>query len=593
MKNSILVLDFGSQYTQLIARRVRELGVYAEILPHTTALAKLQALQPKGIILSGGPQSALASNAPSCDTQALARLAPLLAICYSLHLLVHQWGGKIKSGHQNEYGLMALKWTPEACQGSPILKALCENTNSKSKNTLGPVWMSHADSVLQLPPDFEVLAHTAQALKTNSTDTSTSTLNTQHEGVPALVAGPRVWGVQFHPEVTHTQGGREFLKAFVFKFCQAQHNWSPRERRQHLLQQVQHQVGPHDHVLCALSGGVDSSVLAVLLTQALGPERVHCVFVDTGLLRYNEFDEVLQAYKNLKLNIKGVQAGDLFLKKLAGVTEPEQKRKIIGHTFIDVFVNESQALQQHNQMAEPPLTGFISHRRPTQVSAGRSIMARGITPRPSMADEPRQGQASAYRLWLAQGTLYPDVIESISPQGAASVKIKSHHNVGGLPKNLKLPLLEPFNELFKDEVRELGRELKLPDAIVDRHPFPGPGLALRVIGEVRSEKLKLLQQADRVFLRELKKHNLYSKIWQAFCVLLPVHSVGVGGDGRSYEQVVALRAVTSVDGMTADWFEFEASFLRHISNCITNEVRGINRVVYDVTSKPPGTIEWE
>ena len=423
-----------------------------------------------------------------------------------MQLLTHDLGGMVEASDHREYGLTELKW-----------KETIVDVGKKHK-----VWMSHGDVVKIPPPGFEVLA-------------------LSDSGHPAVMRGARAWTFQFHPEVNHTEKGEDLLKAFVFDFCGAKADWSPANIAESLLKDIQTKVGDKDKVLCALSGGVDSTVVATLLTKALGAERVLCVFVDNGLLRKNEFESVMEQYKTLGLNVRGVDASGYFLKKLEGVEDPEKKRKVIGHCFIDVFKQE-------------------------------------------VGGEPID--------WLAQGTLYPDVIESVSVRGA-SVTIKTHHNVGGLPKDLDLKLVEPLRELFKDEVRAIGKELGIPKEFLWRHPFPGPGLAVRVLGPITKEALDKLKEADAIFIDELRKHKIYDEIWQAFCVLLPVKAVGVQGDYRTYENVVAIRAVTSKDAMTADWYNFDPEFLRHVSNRITNEIKGINRVVYDVTSKPPGTIEWE
>lgn len=507
-KNGFIILDFGSQYTQLIARRLREMDVFSEILAFDADIEEIKSRQPKGIVLSGGPSSVHAKQAPRRELKELIEIAPVLGICYGMQLLNNELGGVVKQALNKEYGLTELKWLEKIT-----------NTPKSHK-----VWMSHGDVVEKLAPSLKLMAQT-------------------ESGHPAVVAGERVLGLQFHPEVTHSEFGENILSYFVFEMCNAKKSWKATDILKQLKENVLEQVGSNDHVLCALSGGVDSTVVATLLTEALGKERVHCVFVDNGLLRKNEFQEVLKVYKdNLQLNIKGVEAQDLFLGLLKGVSDPEQKRKIIGHTFIEVFKSEIKKI------------GHVE--------------------------------------WLAQGTLYPDVIESVSLRGQG-VTIKSHHNVGGLPKDLNLKLVEPLRELFKDEVREIGKKLEIPDELLMRHPFPGPGLGIRVLGEVTKEKLILLQEADAIYREELHSSGLYSKIWQAFCVLLPVQSVGVQGDGRTYEWALALRAVTSLDGMTADWFEFPHDFLKRVSGRITNEVQGINRVVYDITSKPPGTIEWE
>ncbi|MBX9767445.1 MAG: glutamine-hydrolyzing GMP synthase [Bdellovibrionales bacterium] len=506
----IAILDFGSQFTQLIARRLRELNVYCEIFPFDAPFDRIAGLKPKGVILSGGPSSVHDENAPHRDLTELLKLGPLLGVCYGMQLMAHQLGGSVKRSGHREYGLKAVSWTGRF----------------GSVPTQQKVWMSHGDTVEQLPPGFRALAKS----ETGALASMQGTIN-----------GQSLWGVQFHPEVTHTEHGVELLKDFVFQTCTVSADWTPQHIVEELLEGIRKKVGPTDTVLCALSGGVDSTVTGVLLTRALGAQRVKCFFVDHGLLRKNEFNEVLKIYERLGLNVKPIHAADQFLVPLQGVKEPEQKRKIIGREFLRAF--EAQV-----DVAE------------TQ--------------------------------WLAQGTLYPDVIESVNLRGA-SVTIKTHHNVGGLPKDMKLKLVEPLRELFKDEVRRVGSELGIPGDILWRHPFPGPGLAIRIIGEVTPENIALLQDADLIFTQELKASGLYEKIWQAFCVLLPIHTVGVQGDSRSYEKVLALRAVTSFDGMTADWFDFPADFIRKLSNRVTNEVKGINRVVYDVTSKPPGTIEWE
>lgn len=507
MKQGFVILDFGSQVSQLIARRLREMGYFSELLPYTTSLAAIKEKAPKGIILSGGPSSVFDKDAPYAEVKELVKIAPLFGICYGMQLLAHTLGGVVESSSKREYGHTWVEW----------------NVSLKNIPKEQKVWMSHGDVVKVPPPGFDVIAFSKS-------------------GHPAAMRAPRVMAVQFHPEVAHTEMGTEVLKVFCQEICDATPNWTSGDVLEHTFRNIIDLVPKDEKVLCALSGGVDSTVVGKLLTGALGTDRVVCVFVDNGLLRKNEFEEVLAIYKTLGLNVTGVNARKLFLDRLSGVGDPEEKRKIIGHTFIDVFKEE---IKKH----------------------------KGIT-------------------HLAQGTLYPDVIESVSPLGA-SVTIKSHHNVGGLPKDLNLKLVEPLRELFKDEVRALGAELQIPNDILWRHPFPGPGLAIRVLGEVTEESLEILRNADAIYIDELKKNNLYSSIWQAFVVLLPVKSVGVQGDGRSYEKTLAIRAVTSSDGMTADWFAFPHEFLRKLSNRITNEVRGINRVVYDVTSKPPGTIEWE
>jgi GMP synthase (glutamine-hydrolysing) len=507
LKQGFVILDFGSQVSQLIARRLRELGYFSELLPYTTPLSEIKLRAPKGIILSGGPSSVFDADAPIAEVRDLLQVAPLFGICYGMQLLAHVFGGLVEASDKREYGNTWVEWKSEI-KGVP-----------KEQK----VWMSHGDVVKVPPPGFEIVAFSKG-------------------GHPAAMRGPKIMAVQFHPEVAHTEKGTEILLDFCQNMCDAKPNWMAHDVLEHTLEKIKNDVPENEKVLCALSGGVDSTVVGKLLTQALGAERVFCVFVDNGLLRKDEFKEVLAIYKTLGMNVKGLNARSAFIDRLAGVSDPEQKRKIIGHTFIDIFREE---IKKH-----PEIT------------------------------------------CLAQGTLYPDVIESVSPRGA-SVTIKTHHNVGGLPKDLGLKLIEPLRELFKDEVRQLGDQLKIPRNILWRHPFPGPGLAIRVMGAVSEDSLEILREADHIYIEELKKADLYVHIWQAFSVLLPVQTVGVQGDGRTYEKTLALRAVTSSDGMTADWFQFPPEFLRSVSNRITNEVKGVNRVVYDITSKPPGTIEWE
>jgi GMP synthase (glutamine-hydrolysing) len=509
MQGGFVVLDFGSQFTQLIARRLRELHVYSEILPFDASIEKIKALAPIGIFLSGGPSSVSDEGAPKRSISELAEIAPLFGICYGMQLIAADLGGVVEASGKREYGINVIQWTESL---SPYI-----STSQK-------VWMSHGDIVRVPPPGFKILA-------------------SSESGHPAAMKSERIWALQFHPEVTHTELGINLIEAFCFQNCHAKADWDPPHIVEHLLEKIKTLVGSTDHVLCGLSGGVDSSVVAALLSKALGPERVHCVFVNNGLLRKNEYQEVLAKYRSIGLNVVGVNAEKSFLKALEGVSDPEAKRKAIGHVFIEVFM---KALEKLNLKSD----------------------------------------------WLAQGTLYPDVIESVSIRGQ-SVTIKSHHNVGGLPEKMKMKLVEPLRELFKDEVRLIGAELGLPDEIIERHPFPGPGLAIRIMGEVNKEDLETLRECDDIFISELKAAGLYNQIWQAFAVLLPIKTVGVQGDGRTYEKVLALRSVTSTDGMTADWYGFEPQFLRNLSNKITNKVRGVNRVVYDITSKPPGTIEWE
>jgi GMP synthase (glutamine-hydrolysing) len=509
VEGGFAVLDFGSQLTQLIARRLRELNVYSELFPFDVPIEVLKAMKPRGIILSGGPSSVHEEGAPYRSIKELQEIAPLLGICYGMQLMARDLGGEVKPAAHREYGFNQVAWREPM---SPKV--------SGSQR----VWMSHGDVVEKPPQGFRV----AGVSESNHI---------------AAIKSDRDWAIQYHPEVAHTENGIEILRSFVFDHCGANAKWDPPHIASHLIEAVRRKVPQGDHILCGLSGGVDSSVAATLLSKALGPDRVHCVFVDNGLLRKNEYQEVLEQYRKIGLNVKGVNAQDVFMKALAGLDDPEAKRKAIGRVFIEVFQDAAKE---------------IGHQFD----------------------------------WLAQGTLYPDVIESVSPRGA-SVTIKSHHNVGGLPEKMNMKLVEPLRELFKDEVRALGAELGLPKEILGRHPFPGPGLAIRVIGAVTKNDLDIMRECDAIYVSELKKQGLYDKIWQAFCVLLPVKTVGVQGDARTYEKVLALRAVTSSDGMTADWYPFSFEFLRHVSNRITNEVKGVNRVVYDVTSKPPGTIEWE
>jgi GMP synthase (glutamine-hydrolysing) len=510
---SVLVIDFGSQVTQLIARRVREAGVYCEIVPYDKAEAALHK-KPRAIILSGGPASAYEAQSPRAPQAVFEMGVPVLGICYGEMTMCAQLGGKVEGGHHREFGRADI----HVRQASPLLEGLAESGSE-------PVWMSHGDKIVAIPDGFAVVA------------TSESSPN-------AVIADEkrRFYGVQFHPEVMHTPRGATILANFVRTIAGIEPEWNMHAFRAAMVEKIRAQVGK-GKVICGLSGGVDSSVAAVLIHEAIG-DQLTCIFVDTGMMRAGEADEVVNLFRgHYNIPLIHADARELFLGRLAGVSDPEQKRKIIGAAFIDVFDKESRKV----------------------------------------------GGAE----FLAQGTLYPDVIESVSASGGPSVTIKSHHNVGGLPDYMTLKLVEPLRELFKDEVRALGRELGLPPAFVGRHPFPGPGLAIRLPGEITREKLEILRQADTIYLDEIRKAGLYDKIWQAFAVLLPVKTVGVMGDGRTYDHVCALRAVTSTDGMTADYYPFEHGFLARTATRIVNEVRGINRVVYDITSKPPGTIEWE
>jgi GMP synthase (glutamine-hydrolysing) len=511
----VLIVDFGSQVTQLIARRVRESGVYCEILPYDRVDAALDDFAPKAVILSGGPASAHEAESPAAPDRLFKLDVPVLGICYGEMTMCAQLGGAVEGGHAREFGRAKIHIERD----SPLLEGLGDVGDAET------VWMSHGDKITAMPPGFDVVATS--------------------EGSPyAVIAdeGRRLYGVQFHPEVAHTPRGALILRNFTHRIAGLTGDWTMAAFRAEAVARIREQVG-EGRVICGLSGGVDSSVAAVLIHEAIG-EQLTCVFVDTGLLRHNEAAEVVRLFRDhYNIPLIHVDAGAEFLGALAGVSDPETKRKTIGRIFIDIFDRE----------------------------AGRI-----------------KGAA-----FLAQGTLYPDVIESVSARGGPSAVIKSHHNVGGLPKHMKLKLVEPLRELFKDEVRALGVELGLPPAFVGRHPFPGPGLAIRIPGDITPDKVATLQQADAIYLDEIRKAGLYGAIWQAFAVLLPVKSVGVMGDARTYENVLALRAVTSTDGMTADVFEFPWEVLTRAATRIVNEVRGVNRVVYDVTSKPPGTIEWE
>jgi len=515
MSAPVLVIDFGSQVTQLIARRVREAGVYAEIVPFNKAEEALSATQPRAIILSGGPASVTEAHTPRAPQKVFEIGVPVLGICYGQQTMVAQLGGRVEGAHGREFGRAALEVTGQ----SPLFE------NVWAIGARDDVWMSHGDRVIEIPPGFHVVA--------------------KSDSAPfAVIADEKrkFYGTMFHPEVVHTPKGGALLRNFVQAIAGIPADWNMRAFRAEEIVRIRKQVGK-SRVICGLSGGVDSSVAAVLIHEAIG-DALTCIFVDTGLMRAGEAEDVVSLFRgHYNIPLVHADAADLFLSRLEGVSDPEQKRKIIGATFIDVFDGEAHKI----------------------------------------------GGAE----FLAQGTLYPDVIESVSFAGGPSVTIKSHHNVGGLPARMKMKLVEPLRELFKDEVRALGRELGLPESFVGRHPFPGPGLAIRVPGEITRDKLDILRKADTIYLDEIRKAGLYDEIWQAFAVLLPVKTVGVMGDARTFDRVCALRAVTSTDGMTADSYPFSHSFLSRVATRIINDVPGINRVVYDVTSKPPGTIEWE
>jgi GMP synthase (glutamine-hydrolysing) len=509
-EETIIILDFGSQYTQLIARRIRENKVFCEIVPFNQKVETYKHKNLGGIVLSGGPASVFDPYAPFCEAEVFELGVPVLGICYGLQLLGKMFGGEVERSKKREYGKAVLRIDNY------------EDLFSETKDQTC-VWMSHGDHLSALPKGFEVLAHT--------------------ENIPFAAIRNKekeIFGLQFHPEVMHTQEGKKIIHNFLFIICKCEGTWTPESFIQSSVSVIKDRV-KNGRVVLGLSGGVDSSVCAMLVNRAVG-KQLNCIFVDNGLLRKNETQEVTSAFKDFDLNLISVDASQRFLNELRGVTDPEEKRKIIGKVFIEVFEEEARRIKDVE--------------------------------------------------FLAQGTLYPDVIESTSFKGP-SATIKSHHNVGGLPEEMNLKLIEPLRELFKDEVREIGKRLKLPEKIIGRHPFPGPGLAVRILGEVTKDRLFILREADDIFIQELKKSNLYDEIWQAFCVLLPVQTVGVMGDERTYENVIALRAVTSVDGMTADWAKLPFETLGKISNRIINEVKGVNRVVYDVSSKPPATIEWE
>ncbi len=507
MQEKIIILDFGSQYTQLIARRVRELNVYCEILPYNKFPEDRTGI--KGVILSGSPFSVNDANALQVDLKTIRGQYPVLGVCYGAQYLAHSSGGKVEACDSREYGRATLDWHEPSDQ-------LFDGVRDKSI-----VWMSHGDSITEVPETFKLIASTDEV-----------------KFASFKIEGEATWGVQFHPEVYHSEDGTKLLENFVVTICQCAQDWTPASYIATTVASLRKQLGD-DKVILALSGGVDSTVAAVLLNKAIG-QNLTCIFVDNGLLRKNEFETVLKNYEHMGLNVLGIDAKEHFYRELAGVTDPEQKRKIIGKGFIDIFDQEAKKLQDIK--------------------------------------------------WLAQGTIYPDVIESLNITGMV---IKSHHNVGGLPAKMNLKVVEPLRLLFKDEVRRVGRELGIAASLIGRHPFPGPGLGVRILGDVTAEKVRVLQEADHIFIQGLIDNNLYDQVWQAGVMLLPVQSVGVMGDERTYENAVALRAVVSTDGMTADWSHLPYEFLAKVSNEIINKVRGVNRVVYDISSKPPATIEWE
>ena len=530
---TILVLDFGAQYTQLIARRVREEKVFSVVYPYHVSLKKILELKPKGIILSGSPCNVYQKGAPIPDIRIYSLGIPVLGICYGLQVTAHLFKGKVKKVKEREYGHAPLQIDrrDDLFQGLPA-QVTC--------------WMSHGDQVLKLPKGFERIAHTGNS--------PIAAFRNQEK---------KIYGVQFHPEVTHTPSGRKIIRNFLYQICRVKGRWTPKSFIEETKEAIRRQVG-EKRVVLGLSGGVDSSVAATLIHKAIG-KKLTCIFVDNGLLRFNERERVRETFKeHLHMDIRIVDASKDFLSALKGVEDPEKKRKIIGRTFIEVFEREA-------------------HFRRRTSGSSRKVLAQ----------KARSAKKIGRFAFLGQGTLYPDVIESVSFHGGPTSTIKSHHNVGGLPKKMKFKLIEPLRELFKDEVRTVGRALGLSSAVVDRQPFPGPGLAVRIIGPITKERCDLLREADRIVLDEIKKAGWYDKLWQSFAVLLPVKSVGVMGDERTYENVAAIRAVTSEDGMTADWARLPDELLARISNRIINEVRGINRVCYDISSKPPATIEWE
>jgi GMP synthase (glutamine-hydrolysing) len=510
MHQIILIIDFGSQYTQLIARRIRELNVYCEIHPWDKLPEDLKGI--KGVILSGSPFSVRSEVAPKPDLSLIKGQIPLLGVCYGAQLLAQLYGGNVNASNTREYGRANLSVVDA---NSRLMRNIPLNSQ---------VWMSHGDSISDVPANYKVVCSTA--------DVKVAGFEIENENT---------FGVQFHPEVYHSTDGTQLLKNFIYDVCECAADWTPNAFIEESIEQLRLKIG-NDRVILGLSGGVDSSVAAVLLHRAIG-KNLHCIFVDNGLLRKNEYEEVLASYQGMGLNIKGIEASELFYTALKGLSDPELKRKAIGSVFVDVFNEASKTVEN--------------------------------------------------ALWLGQGTIYPDVIESVSGTGGPSQTIKSHHNVGGLPDYMKLRVVEPLRLLFKDEVRRIGAALNIDDKILGRHPFPGPGLGIRILGEVTKEKVQILQEVDAIFINGLKKAELYNDVWQAGCIFLPIQSVGVMGDERTYENAVALRAVSSTDGMTADWCHLPYEFLSTISNAIINQVKGINRVTYDISSKPPATIEWE
>jgi len=510
MQEKVLILDFGSQFTQLIARRIRELNIYCEIHPYNSK--KFDASEFKAAILSGSPYSVNSEIAPQPDLSKIKGKIPLLGVCYGAQYLVHFFGGEVGASNTREYGRANLTAIDHE---SDLFKGIQESSQ---------VWMSHSDTILQLPNSYKKIASTHDV-----------------EYAAFKIKDEETYAIQFHPEVYHSTDGKQLLENFLVNIAKIEQNWTPDSFVETTVNLLKEKVG-NDKVVLGLSGGVDSTVAAVLLDKAIG-ENLYCIFVNNGLLRKDEFESVLDQYEHMGLNVKGVDASARFLKALEGISEPEQKRKAIGNTFIEVFDDEAHKIEDV--------------------------------------------------VWLAQGTIYPDVIESVSVSGGPSATIKSHHNVGGLPDFMKLKIVEPLRMIFKDEVRRVGRSMGIDDELLGRHPFPGPGLGIRILGDINADKVRMLQEVDAIFVNGLKKWNLYNDVWQAGAMLLPVNSVGVMGDERTYEKVVALRAVSSTDGMTADWVDLPYKFLQETSNRIINNVKGVNRVVYDISSKPPATIEWE